>query len=151
MWQVVSMDFITDLPKTTLGHDAVCVFVDKLTKMVHITPTTSSSDASELAQLFLREVCRHHGFPQQILHDRGQQFMSQFFAKLCQGWGIQWLPSSAYHPQTDGQTERVNRILEDTLRHFTNAEHTNWDALLPMVEFAINNAQHTSTGLHRSI
>jgi hypothetical protein len=70
----------------------------------------------------------------------------RFFAKLCQGWGIQQLPSSAYHPQTDGQTERVNRILEDTLRRFTNEEQTNWDALLPMVEFAINNAKHTSTG-----
>jgi hypothetical protein len=72
--------------------------------------------------------------------------MSKFFTKLCQGWGIQQLPSTAYHPQTDGQTERVNRILEDTLRHFANAEQTNWDALLPMVEFAINNAQHASTG-----
>jgi transposase InsO family protein len=109
------MDFITDLPKTTLGHEAVCVFVDKLTKMVHIAPTTSNCDAPELAKLFLREVCRYHGVQQQILHDRGQQFMSHFFAKLCQGWGIQQLPSSAYHPQTDGQTERVNRILEDTL------------------------------------
>jgi hypothetical protein len=146
MWQTVSMDFITDLPKASLGYDAVCVFVDKLTKLVHIAPTTSSCDAPELAQIFLREVCRYHGFPQQILHDRGQQFMSQFFARLCQGWGIQQLPSSAYHPQTDGQTERVNRILEDTLRHFTNAEQTNWDDLLPMVEFAINNAQYASTG-----
>jgi hypothetical protein len=82
------MDFITDLPKTTVGHDAVCVFVDKLTKMVHIAPTTSSYDAPELAQLFLREICRYHGFPQQILHDRGQQFMSQFLQSFARVGGF---------------------------------------------------------------
>jgi hypothetical protein len=72
--------------------------------------------------------------------------MSKFFQKLCNGLGIQQLPSYAFHPQTDGQTERVNRVLEDILRHYTNAEQTNWDVLLPLVEFAINNAKHASTG-----
>jgi transposase InsO family protein len=145
-WEVVSLDFITDLPKTNNAFDAVCVFVDKLTKMVHIAPTVSDCDASELAQIFLRDIYRLHGLPKQILHDRGTQFMSRFFTRLCAGLGIQQLPSTAFHPQTDGQTERVNRVLEDLLRHFTNAQQTNWDTLLPMVEFAINNAKHASSG-----
>jgi hypothetical protein len=145
-WEVISLDFVTDLPKTNNGYDAVCVFVDKLTKMVHISPTVSDCDAPELAQIFIRDIYRLHGLPKQFLHDRGTQFMSRFFTRLCQGLGIQQLPSSAFHPQTDGQTERVNRVLEDTLRHFTNAEQTNWDTLLPMVEFAINNTKHASSG-----
>lgn len=145
-WEVVSLDFVTDLPKTNNGYDAVCVFVDKLTKMVHISPTVSDCDAPELAQIFLRDIYRLHGLPKKFLHDRGTQFMSRFFTRLCHGLGIQQLPSTAFHPQTDGQTERVNRVLEDLLRHFTNAEQTNWDTLLPMVEFAINNAKHASSG-----
>lgn len=145
-WEVVSLDFITDLPKTNNGYDAVCVFVDKLTKMVHISPTVSDCDAPELAQIFLRDIYKLHGLPKQFLHDRGTQFMSKFFTRLCQGLGIQQLSSTAFHPQTDGQTERVNRVLEDLLRHFTNAEQTNWDTLLPMVEFAINNSKHASSG-----
>jgi hypothetical protein len=145
-WEVVSLDLVTDLPKTNSGYDAVCVFVDKLTKMVHISPTFSNSDAPDLAQLFLRDIYRLHGLPKQIVHDRGTQFTSRFFTRLCQGLDIQQLPSTAFHPQTDGQTERVNRVLEDLLRHFTNAEQTNWDTLLPMVEFAINNSQHASSG-----
>lgn len=145
-WEVVSLDFITDLPKSSTGYDAVCVFVDKLTKMVHIAPTVSDCDAPELAQIFIREIYRLHGLPRQLLHDRGVQFMSKFYTKLCKALDIQQLPSTAFHPQTDGQTERVNRVLEDTLRCFTNAQQTNWDTLLPMVEFAINNSKHASSG-----
>lgn len=145
-WEAVSLDLITDLPKTNSGYDAVCVFVDKLTKMVHVCPTVSSCDAPDIAQIFIRDVCRLHGLPKQVIHDRGTQFTSHFFTRLCQGFGVKQLPSTAFHPQTDGQTERVNRVLEDVLRHFTNAEQTNWDTLLPMVEFAINNSQHASSG-----
>lgn len=144
-WHTITLDFITDLPLSSNGRDAVCVWVDKLTKMVHVSPITGECTAEQLADVFLQDIFKLHGLPKEFVHDRGAVFMSKFFTKVCEALGIKQLPSSAYHPQTDGQTERVNRVLEDTLRHYINAEHTNWEALLPMVEFAINNSKHASS------
>lgn len=144
-WHTVTLDFITDLPMSSKANDAVCVWVDKLTKMVHISPIKGEVKAEQLADIFLQDILRLHGLPKQFIHDRGSVFMSKFFTKVCTALGVEQLPSSAYHPQTDGQTERVNRVLEDTLRHYVNADHTNWESLLPMVEFAINNSKHASS------
>jgi hypothetical protein len=83
------MAFITDLPVSTTGFDAVLVFVDKLTKMVHLSPTTGTCSATELATLFVKDVYRLHGLPQQFVHDRGTVFMSNFFTKVCSALGIQ--------------------------------------------------------------
>jgi len=143
-WASVSVDFIVQLPKTNEGHDAICVFVDRLTKMVHLVPCTSNIDAEGTARLFIDHVWKLHGIPSTFVSDRGSVCTSKFFACLCQELNINQLLSTAYHPQTDGQTERVNRVLEDTLRHFVSPLQDDWHRLLSAVEFAINNAKHES-------
>lgn len=144
-WSSVGIDFVVQLPRTKSGYDAVCVFVDRFTKMVHLAPTTSDVDAVDTAELFMQHVFRLHGVPATIVTDRGSVFVSQFFATLMKALGVQQLLSTAYHPQTDGQTERANRVMEDCLRHFITPTQDDWDKLLPMVEFAINGAVQEST------
>ena len=145
-WASVGIDFVVHLPMTKTGFNAICVFVDRLTKMVHLAPTNTTCDAVETARLFLHHVVRLHGVPATVVSDRGSQFTSAFFGALMTALGTRQLMSSAYHPQTDGQTERANRIMEDTIRHFICAAQDDWDELLPMVEFAMNNAKHEATG-----
>jgi Chromo (CHRromatin Organisation MOdifier) domain/Integrase zinc binding domain len=143
-WETVTTDFITDLPTTAAGFDSIVVFVDKLTKMVHLAPCNKTVTAQDFARLFFDTVCKHHGLPRQIVSDRGSVFVSNFWEELTKLFGTQRLLSSAYHPQTDGQTERYNRVLEETLRHFVNPAHDDWDVHLTSAEFAINNAWHES-------
>ena len=138
-WQQVSLDLITQLPRSRRGHDAIVVFVDKLTKMVHYVPTTTTVTAPELARLFLREVVRHHGVPESILSDRDPRFTAHF-------WRHFWNCLGTFHPQTDGQTERANRTLEEGLRHYVNTRQTDWDDHLETQELAVNNSKHASTG-----
>jgi transposase InsO family protein len=102
------MDFVVQLPRTAQGKDAVLVFVDRLTKMVHLAPTTTDCDAVQTAQLFVEHIIRLHGYPKDVVSDRGSVFLSNFFSHLCLLTGIKQHMSTAYHPQTDGQTERVN-------------------------------------------
>ena len=104
-WECASMDFITQLPRTRTGHDAILVVVDRLTKLAHFIPTTSDVDAKGTAELFDREIFRLHGMPEEILTDRGTQFTSHFSQELFRLRSCSWLLSTAYHPQTDGQTE----------------------------------------------
>lgn len=145
-WEHVTMDFITQLPLTLRGHDAIFVVVDKLTKMVHIMPTTTSCSARVVAEMYRDHVFVHHGIPAKIISDRDTRFTGAFNAELTKMLGIQQAMSTAYHPQTDGQTERVNRVLEDMLRHFVAPSQDDWDEHLACAEFAINNATHVSTG-----
>lgn len=145
-WKQVSMDLITQLPKTKEGHDAIVVFVDKFTKMVHIAATTTSVTAPQLAQIFFREVIRLHGVPKSIISDRDPRFTSNFWKSLWTQLGTKLSMSTAYHPQTDGQTERTNRTLEDMLRAYVNYEQDDWDKHLVAAEIAINNSQQASSG-----
>ena len=146
-WDSVSMDFIVQLPPTKLGHDAILVFVDRLTKMVHFAPTTGSGlDSERTARLFKHHVFRLHGVPKSIISDRGKQFTSEFSVALYKMLGTQQVFSTAFHPQTDGQTEQVNRVLEDMLRAYVGHVHDDWDEHLDEAEFAVNNAKHASTG-----
>jgi hypothetical protein len=108
------MDLITQLPKTSSGHDAIVVFVDKLTKMVHFVPTTTEVSAPELAQVFMREVTRLHGVPKSVVSDRDPRVTSNFWKSLWKLMGTKLAMSIAFHPQTDGQTERANRTLNRT-------------------------------------
>ena len=146
-WQQVSMDLITQLPRSRRGNDAIVVFVDKLTKMVHYVATTTTVTAPELARLFLREVVRHHGVPDSILSDRDPRFTAHFWRNFWSCLGTKLTMSTAYHPQTDGQTERANRTLEEGLRHYVNLRQTDWDDHLDAQEIAVNNSKHASTGL----
>ena len=143
-WDCVSMDLITKLPVTKKDNDAICVFVDKLSKMVHLVPCKTKCDAKEFAQMFMANVHKHHGMPKKIVSDRDGRFTGCFFAECMRIMGVNQAFSTAFHPQTDGQTERVNRILEDMLRHYVGPYQDDWDELLDLAEFAINNAYQES-------
>lgn len=145
-WGSVGVDFVISLPPTTTGFDAICVFVCRLTKMVILVPTHTNIDTVGTAELFVRHVWCKHGVPITVVSDRGSTFVSQFMAALGRAGGQEHLFSTSYHPETDGQTERANRVMEDTLRHFVAPTQDNWDKLLPMAEFTINNAEQESTG-----
>ena len=145
-WQSVSMDFITQLPRSIHGNDAVFVVVDRLTKMVHIIPTKTTVTSEGTAQLFLDNVWKHHGVPQDIVSDRGSVFVGKFFTELLRLIGTRHNRSTAFHPQSDGQTERMNRVLEDMLRHYVAGRHGDWEQYLSTAEFAINNAFQESIG-----
>jgi hypothetical protein len=145
-WEVVTMDLITALPKTKKGNDAIVVWVDKLSKHAHFAATTTTIDAPGLAKLMYETVVRHHGIPNQIVSDRDPRFISNFWRSLWKLTGTTLAMSTAYHPQTDGQTERMNRTLEDMLRATTNYEQDNWDEDLITLEIAYNNSVQASTG-----
>jgi hypothetical protein len=145
-WHTVTMDFITCLPLTSTGHNAILVFVDKLTKMVHLAPTNLNCTAADAAHLMLQHVVRLHGVPEHVISDRDPRFTSHFWKEFCTHLGTVIAMSTAYHPQTDGQTERANRVIEEVLRHFISSDMKSWEEFLPMVEFAMNNAKNASTG-----
>lgn len=145
-WHTVTMDWITDLPTSSGGFNAILVIVDKLTKYVHLVPTTKESSSEDVARLFIANVYQYHGLPKVLISDRDTRFTSSFWRSFCKQLGIQPRYSTAFHPQTDGQTERTNRVLEEVLRHFIDGEHKQWEELLPLVSFAMNNAKSSSTG-----
>src|SRR5947208_9552012 len=141
------MDFITQLPRTRTGFDAIIIFVDIFSKMVHFAPTKTTATAPDTAQLFFNHVIRLHSLPKSIVSDRDAKFTSCFWQSLFQTMGTKLAMSTAFHPQTDGQTKRANRTLEDMLRAFVNYRQDNWDQLLTSAEFACNNAPNASTGM----
>ncbi|KAJ9520225.1 hypothetical protein QJQ45_030181, partial [Haematococcus lacustris] len=144
-WDSVSMDLIVKLPASGPNkYDSILVFVDRLTKMVHLVKTWESMTATQYAKLFLEHVFRLHGMPRSVVSDRGPQFHNKFWAEVTKLLQVQVNLSSAYHPETDGQTERVNRVVEEMLRHFIRPDQRDWAEYLPLVEFAINNAWQES-------
>ena len=145
-WHTMTLDLIVGLPLTRTGHDAIVVFTDKLSKLVHFAATTSSATAPDLAKLCFQSVVRHHGVPSVLVSDRDARFTSQFWRALWKLLGSKLAMSTAYHPQTDGQTERANRTLEDMLRAYVCYRQDDWDQHLVAAEIAYNNSQHASTG-----
>ena len=145
-WETVTMDLITQLPRSRSGFDAIVVFVDKLSKQVHYAATTSNVTAPGLANIFFHEIIRHHGVPLTIVSDRDTRFTSHFWKCLWDKLGTKLAMSTAYHPQTDGQTERANRTLEDMLRAYVSQRQDDWDQHLVAAEIATNNSVHASTG-----
>jgi len=140
------MDLITDLPPAQDGSDAIIVFTDRLTKMVHLVPCTKTCDAKDCALMFLQNVWRLHGMPNRFTHDRDTRFTSNFWKEFFTMCNVGQSSSSAYHPQTDGQSERTNHVVEDFLRHYTDNQQSDWKEYLGFAEFAINNAKQESTG-----
>ena len=134
------MDFITELPKSHRGNDAIWVIVDTLTKVAHFLPIWTTYRANQLAQLYVSRIISLHGVSKTITSDRGSLFTSAFWSRLHQALGTALKYNTAYHPQTDGQTKRVNQILEDMLRACTLAQGTKWEECLPYAEFSYNNS-----------
>jgi hypothetical protein len=140
------MDLITDLPETSDGHDAIMVVVDRLTKLAHFLPCKKESSSFDIARLFLQNIFVHHGTPTTIVSDRDPRFTSGFWAEFCRLLDIKRNLTTPYHPESDGQTERMNRILEEYLRHYIAPHQADWSAWLPTAQFAINSAVQESTG-----
>ena len=144
-FQTYSLDFIGPLPTTTNGHDAILVIVDMFTKGVTLTPIDFSYGAQKIAEIFRDKIYSKFGTPQKIISDRDPRFSGAFWRTFFELTGTTIAMSTAFHPQTDGQTERTNKTLEQVLKAHVNASQDDWDSLLPMAEFAINSAVNEST------
>ena len=113
-WKSISMDFITDLPKSE-GNDAILIVIDRLRKMAHFLPCTKEIDTWQFSELFMRQIFRLHGLPKDIITDQGSIFTSDLWKETTKQLGIERRLSTAFHPQTDGQTEQTNSTLEQYL------------------------------------
>ncbi|GKB16737.1 putative reverse transcriptase domain-containing protein [Tanacetum coccineum] len=140
----ITMDFVTKLPKTSTGQDTIWVIVDRHTKSTHFLPIKENDSMEKLMRQYLKEVVSKHGVPVSINSDRDGRFTSQFWKSLNKALGTQLDMSTAYHPQTDGQSERTIQTLEDMLRACVIDFGKGWDRHLPLVEFSNNNSYHTS-------
>lgn len=143
-WEDISMDFIVGLPTTSKGYDSIWVIVDRLTKSAHFIPVKTTYRMSKYVELYMSRIVVLHGVPLTITSDRGSQFVSRFWEQLHEAMGTTLIRSSAYHPQTGGQTERVNQILEDMLRACVITFSKKWDECLPLAEFSYNNSYQAS-------
>ncbi|KZV56228.1 DNA/RNA polymerase superfamily protein [Dorcoceras hygrometricum] len=138
------MDFVDGLRRTIQGYNSIWVIVDRLTKCAHFLPVKTTYDVSRYADLYLKEIVRLHGVPVSIVSDRDPKFTSALWKSLHRALGTKLNFSTAFHPQTDGQSERVIQILEDLLRACIVDFSENWDLKLPLVEFAYNNSFQAS-------
>ncbi|GKC76750.1 putative reverse transcriptase domain-containing protein [Tanacetum coccineum] len=143
-WENITMDFVTKLPKTASGQDMIWVIVDRLTKSAHFLPAKENDSMEKLTRQYLKEVVSRHGVPVSIISDRDGRFVSQFWQSLQEAFGTQLDMSTAYHPETDGQSERTIQTLEDMLRACVIDFGKGWDRHLPLIEFSYNNSYHTS-------
>ena len=146
-WEHINMDFVTGLPKVSQGLDAIWVIVDRLTKSAHFLPIRENFSLERLAGMYINEIVRLHGMPVSIVSDRDPRFTSRFWISLQKAMGTELRFSSAYHPQTDGQSERTIQTLEDLLRLCVLDFKGSWDKYLPLVEFSYNNSYQASIGM----
>jgi hypothetical protein len=144
-WGSIAMDFLGPFPQVD-GLNYLWVVTDRLTSQTHLIPLNTRTTASELAYLFIKEIVRLHGVPDSIVSDRDSKFTSKFWMELQRLLGVKLLMSTAFHPQTDGTTERANRTISQILRSGIRPDQSNWVDLLPLVEFALNSCKSESTG-----
>ncbi|GJZ05417.1 putative reverse transcriptase domain-containing protein [Tanacetum coccineum] len=143
-WENITMNFVTKLPKTATGQDTIWVIVGRLTKSAHFFPVREDDTLEKLTRQYLKEVVSRHGVPVSIISDRDGKFTSHFWKSLNKALGTRLDMSTAYHQQTDGQSERTIQTLEDMLRACVLDFGKGWDKHLPLVEFSYNNSYHTS-------
>ncbi|GJU11875.1 putative reverse transcriptase domain-containing protein [Tanacetum coccineum] len=143
-WDNITMDFVTKLPKSPQGHDTIWVIVDRLTKSAIFTPMRETDSMEKLARLYIKEVVARHGIPVSIICDRDPRFASHFWRSLQKALGTSLDMSTAYHPETDGQSERTIQTLEDMLRACVIDFGNGWINHLPLVKFSYNNSYHAS-------
>ena len=144
-WDSISMDFIEHLPPSS-GYTSILVIVERLTKQGIFIPTHDTITSAQLAELFVLYVFSKHGVPGHVTSDRGPEFVSHFFRSLGTALDMKLHFTSGYHPEGDGQTERINQTLEQYLRCYCNYQQDNWSTLLPLAEFVYNNAPSETTG-----
>ena len=138
------MDFVVGLPRTRRGRDAVWVIVDRLTKSAHFLAINMTSSLDKLVRMYVNEVVSRHGVPMSIVSDRDPRFTFRFWKQLQRALGTKLNFSTAFHPQTDGQSERIIQTLEDMLRACVIEFTGGWDEHLPLIEFVYNNSYHSS-------
>ena len=138
-WEIISLDFVTGLPKNQNLTDSIMVVVDKLSKVAHFIPVKTTYKAANIADIFLKQIFRLHGIPKVIISDRDPKFTGNFGRSLFKGLNTMLNFSTSFHPQTNGQTERVNQVLEDILRMYVKEQPGKWEDYLHLVEFAYNN------------
>ena len=141
------MDFVVGLPLTGGKHDSVWVVVDRLTKSAHFLPVRIDYSLDKLAELYISEIVRLHGIPISIISDRDPRFTSRFWGNLQEPLCTRLNFNTAFHPQTDGQYERVIQVLEDMLRSYVIDYEGSWDRHIPLVEFVYNNSFQSSIGM----
>ncbi|KAK3247014.1 hypothetical protein CYMTET_12700 [Cymbomonas tetramitiformis] len=147
LWQVVSIDFVTGLPRTERGYDAFATFTDKLSKMVHVVPMLyADSSAAQVARMYFDQIWRLHGAPMKIVCDRDSRFRDEMHLELHRLMGVQVASTTPYHPQGDGQAEHTNHTVERMLRAYVDANQQDWDLWCTPVEFAINDSRSAVTG-----
>jgi uncharacterized protein YpbB len=141
-WDGISMNLIMGLPLTAHKFDSIWVIIDRLTKSVHFIPINTNYKVQKYAKIYIARVLCLHGVLKTIISDRGSQLVTHFWKQLHPSLGTHLIHRLAYHPQTDGQTKRVNQILEDMLKACVMEHQGSWDKSLPWVEFSYNNSYH---------
>jgi transposase InsO family protein len=143
-WEDICMDFIVGFPSTSWHHDSIWVIVDRLTKIAHFLLVHTTQKAEKYAEIYIDQIVHSHGILRTIVSNRGALFVARFWEQLQKSLGTTVIRSSAYHPQTDGQTERVNQVLEDMLRACVLHYGKIWDKCLSLAEFSYNNSYQSS-------
>jgi hypothetical protein len=146
-WEEIAMDFLVGLPRTQARYDAIWVIVDRLTKAAHFIPIKVKNSLDKLTELYLQEIVRLHGVPESIVSDKDPRFTSRFWMSLQKAMGTKLRFSTAYHPQTDGQSKRTIQTLEDMLRACVLDFCGSWACYLPLIELAYNNSYQASIGM----
>jgi hypothetical protein len=144
LWESVSMDFMVSLPPSK-GFDAIMVVVDRFNKMAHFIPTKDEATTQEIGRLFFTHVFKHHGLPKDIVSDQDSKFTSKFWRALWKLMELKLKMSTSFHPQTDGQTERVNLVIQQFLRNYVATDQQDWVDHLELTEFCYNNSEHSVT------